>query len=350
MHYSFERKHGGVLLVQLKIAFLDEEEVYLEQLKGYLIRRNEVFFKVLTFSRVEIFLEKEQEEMAFDAVVMTLPFWEELKGHTFCSKKILLCEGEREAWMEDCLSVSKYQSAENLFRQISSMLWKESEEQTKRYPEHTAELIGIYSPVHHESQMVFSMTMAQILGESQKVLYINLMEHSGFYQLVNEEITEDIGDLIYGMMQEGHDFAAGLHRIRKTYRNFDYIPPVVNPEHLSEISKTLFEQLFMALKGLSGYDVILIDFGMVFLGFAEMIPVFGSFYCLGKEGMVNRYRIEEFLEYLKKEGEHTMAHMHRLLLPERIAYLEEGSPLDSGLYGGMGDYIRRCLYGGAEIE
>ncbi len=337
-------------MVQLKIAVLDEEEAYLEQLKGYFVCKNEKFFKIWTFSKVEIFLDKAEEETVFDAIVMTLSFWHKLENYKSCAKKILLCEGERDELTKDSLFVSKYQSVKKLFCQISSMLWKESEKEDGRFPENTAELIGVYSPVHHESQMIFSMTMAQIFGESQKVLYINLMEHSGFYQLVKGDITEDIGDLIYGMMQEEHDFTAGLHRIRQTYRNFDYIPPVVNPEHLSEISKPLFEQLFMALKKQSGYDVILIDFGMVFLGFAEMLPVFSSFYCLGREGMINRYRIDEFLEYLKKEGGHTMAHMNRILLPERIAYLEEGNPLDGGLYGGMGDYIRRCLYGGAEIE
>ena len=31
-------------MVQLKIAFLDEEEAYLERLKGYLIRKKEKFF------------------------------------------------------------------------------------------------------------------------------------------------------------------------------------------------------------------------------------------------------------------------------------------------------------------
>ena len=95
--------------------------------------------------------------------------------------------------------------------------------------------------------------------------------------------------------------------------------------------------------------MVIIDFGTVFLGFAEMMPVFESFYCLGKEGTVNRYRMEEFLEYLSKEGEHIMTHMNRVLLPEQMHFLEEGSPLECSLYGGMGDYIRRCLYGGTEI-
>lgn len=336
-------------MVQLKIAFLDEEEAYLERLKGYLVRKKEMFFKIWTFSNVDLFAEKEREGVMFDAVVLTAGFWEMMESYPFRSKKILLSEGLRKNALADCLFVPKYQSAKKLFCQISSMLWQQ-EEENMFYPEQIAKLIGVYSPVCHESQMVFSMTMAQILAESQKVLYLNLMEHSGFYRLTNTKASEDIGDLLYGMMQEGHDFAAELHRVRQTYRDFDYIPPVVNPEHLSEISKTLFEKLLLELRNRSGYDAILIDFGMVFLGFAEMIQVFGSFYCLGREGVVNHYRLEEFIQYLEKEGEHTKTNMNRLILPERMSFLEDGNPLDNGLYGSMGDYIRSILYGGVEFD
>ena len=49
-------------MVQLKIAVLDEEEAYLEQLKGYFVCKNEKFFKIWTFSKVEIFLDKAEEE------------------------------------------------------------------------------------------------------------------------------------------------------------------------------------------------------------------------------------------------------------------------------------------------
>ena len=334
-------------MIQLKIAFLDTEEAYLEQLKGYLMRRNETFFQIWTFSDTELFLKK-AKVAAFDAVVMTAPFWEALKESVLEAKKILLCEGVREERLKECPYVLKHQSAEKLFCQISAMLWQEDREE-KDFPEKTSELIGIYSPVHYENQMLFGMTMAQILGENQKVLYVNLMGHSGFYQLVRTDAQEDLGDLLYGMMQREGDFASGLHRIRQTYRNIDFIPPVVNPEHLSEISDSLLERFLMELKNRSGYAVVIIDFGAVCLGFTKIIPVFGSFYCLYKEGVVNRYRMEEFFAYLEKDGAHIAERIRRIKMPEHIAHPEDTNPLENGLYGGMGDYIRRSVYGGEQI-
>ncbi len=334
-------------MIQLKIAFLDEEELYLEQLKGYLVRKKEMFFKVWTFSKLESFLAgMDQEE--FDAVVMTYPFWEKTKDCQIPAKKILLWEEECKEQQAEGLFVEKYQSAEKLFCKISSFLWQEGQQRSD-FPGNAAELIGVYSPVHQEEQMLFSMTMAQILGEQQKVLYINLMEHSGFYGLLGTEAEADIGDLLYDMMQEGCDFAAGLHGICQSCRNFDYIPPAVNPEHLSEISRSLYEKLLTAVKTRSGYDVVIVDFGRIFLGFAEMLQLFGSFYCLEKEGRLNRCRAEEFQEYLEKECACVSARIHHLRLSERLTCPEEVNLLEANLYGGMGDYIRRTLYGGVEI-
>ena len=335
-------------MTQLKIAFLDEEKAYLEQLLGYLVQKKELFFQVSAYTKAEAFIKALKEGELYDAAVMTERFWDDLDACAFGGKKILLREGDQKESMQESLSVSKYQPAEKLLRQVSAMLWQKEDGLDGRIPK-AAELIGIYAPDHCEGQLLFGMTMAQILGERSKTLYVNLMEHSGFCRLTGTEVSEDIGDLLCGMMKKEYDFAAELHRTRGTYRNFDYISPASNPEHLSELSEALFGQLVWALKCRSGYDAVIVDFGRLFLGFAKMLPVFSSFYCLGKEGLANRYRTEEFLDYLAKEDGHAAEHMNCLTLPERLWIWEDASPLDGSLYGGMGDYIRRCLYGGAEI-
>lgn len=335
-------------MIQLKLAFLDEEEAYLEKLQGYLIRKKENFFKVRAFTRAEKYLEC-AEQCEFDAVVMTEGFLEE-PGRKLSGRQILLSEGRVPQIAEDLPSVAKYQSAEKLFAQISALLWRESNPCQDFFPERAAELIGIYSPVHCENQILFSMAMAQMMSEKEKVLYVNLMEHCGFYGVTGEEVSEDVGDLIYGMMETEYDFTAGLHRIRRSYMDFDYIPPAVNPEHLSEISKEQYERLMLELKNRSGYDVVVIDFGNVFLGFAEMLPILERLYCLGRENPVGRHQMDEFLEYLGREGRNACARLKKLLLPGQIGGMSEENPVASCLYGELGDFIRGCLYGGEEIE
>lgn len=335
-------------MIQLKIAFLDEEKAYLEQLQGYLVQKKESFFQISAYTKAEAFLKALKEGASYDAAVMTEHFWDKLDKGVFCGKKILLREGDLKESMKESLSVSKYQPAEKLLKQVSAMLWQEEGGLDGRIPK-AAELIGIYSPVRHEGQILFGMTMARVLGESRKTLYVNLMEHSGFGRLTGTEISEDIGDLLCGMMKKEYDFTAELRRACGTYRNFDYISPASNPEHLSELSEALFGQLILALKNRSGYDAVIIDFGRLFLGFAKMLPVFSSFYCLGKEGMANRYRMEEFFDYLAKEDGREEQRMNRITLPERLFVSEDAGLLDGSLYGSLGDYIRRCLYGGAEI-
>lgn len=335
-------------MTQYKIAFLDEEKAYLEQLQGYLAQKKEIFFRISAYTKAEAFLKALREGASYDAAVMTERFWEELDESPFRGRKILLRETDQKESMMENLSVSKYQPADKLLKEVSAMLWQEEGDFHARVPK-AAELIGIYSPARHEAQLLFGVTMARVLGESKKTLYVNLMEHSGFCRLIGKEAPGDIGDLLCGMMKEEYNFAAELCQTRATYQNFDYISPASNPEHLSELSETLFGQLVLALKNRSGYEAVIVDFGRLFLGFAKMLPVFSSFYCLGKEGIANRYRLEEFFDYIKKEDVHAAERMNRLMLPERFLISEDANPIDGSLYGGMGDYIRRCLFGGMEI-
>lgn len=334
-------------MVQLKIAVLDREREYLEQLLAYLVRKKESFFKVWTFFEVDAY-QKAAAREKFDALLVTGECLEELDIQKLQTRILLLREDGIPGFAKHLPAISKYQSAEDIFSQISALLWQESLPGEEWVPGRTTRMVGVYSPVCLGSQMLFSLTMAGVLGEQQKALYLNLQEHSGFYGITDSLAKEDIGDLIYGMMQKNHDFQAGLHRVRRTLLSFDYIPPAVNPEHLSEIPQNLYEELFLGLKNTSGYDVVIVDFGSVFLGFAQMLPAFETVYCLGKEGSLNRFRMEEFYEYLEKESDTAASRLKKLMIPEEVLPWEETDLLEKCLYGTLGDYVRSCL-GGLEI-
>lgn len=333
-------------MIQLRIAILDEETEYLERLNSYMVQKREYFFKIWTFSTWDYFQEASTTNR-FHAILATEVFFErvlELEGQ---GQKILLREEGILPEYQCVPNIYKYQSVERIFVQISNLIWEENGPSDHRVEGKQARLIGIYSPVHYADQMIFSMTMANILGENERVLYLNLQENTGFCKVTDTDAREDIGDLVYGMMQTDHDFYTGLHRVRRNFGNIDYIPPAGNPEHLSEITQNLYEELFLELKNRSGYDVVVVDFGTVFLGFAEILPVFEALYCIELPGVRNRYRVEEFFEYLAREGNQEQLKICPISLSDSMLRKEEPYPLEMSMYGEMGDYIRQTIGGAA---
>lgn len=64
------------------------------------------------------------------------------------------------------------------------------------------EVIGVYSPICHEMQMPFSMVLAQKLSTEKKVLYVNLMEHSGMLELLGVPGECDLGEVILALRRQ----------------------------------------------------------------------------------------------------------------------------------------------------
>lgn len=322
-------------MIRLRIAVLDQDREYLERLQAYLIQRKDIFFQILIYSDPNSYIQSKKQ---VDALLVTGDFWEAVVGKREGVKEILLHEGWIPKAAEGVFTIAKYQSAENLLRQVSAVFWQEKEKEGNICYAKQAKLIGVYSPMHIGSQLLVTMTMAKIIGEQEKVLYVNLMEHSGFYSLTETEPKEDIGDLLYGMLENDNDFTVGLHSIRKTYANFDYIPPITNPEHLSETPKELYEKLFRELKYKSGYDTVIIDFGRVFLGFAELVTVLEKLYCIGRNGKMDCCSMDEFEEYMSKEMHEKDKKIEKMILPEKFGYWESTYPLENSCYGEIGKY------------
>lgn len=63
------------------------------------------------------------------------------------------------------------------------------------------EIIGVYSPIGHEMQMPFSMVLSSVLAKQRRILYINLMQNTGFLQLFDSQAEYDIGDLTLRLMK-----------------------------------------------------------------------------------------------------------------------------------------------------
>lgn len=329
----------------LKVAILDTEEEYLRQLCGYMMEKKHSHILLETFLQGENFWEQGEN---FDVIIVCVSIW--LASPAFQNDKrvILLGEETIPVEAEGIPVVLKYQPVSRIMAQIAELSWQEKNKKDKWIQAVKAEVIGVYSPVHHEAQMMFSMTLAQLLGKNKKVLYLNFMENSGFKTLYQIEENIGLSEILYEALVPDGNICSAVLKTAVSVDEADCIPPVQNPEHLVECTKENYLKLLEDISRYSGYEVVIVDFGVIFSGFFHVLKHCSSIYCIGGKGSINHCRMQEFDEFLGTTiGEEGFI---RITLPEGLEFLMGEDIVQKGVYGVLGDYIRKVVLGGSAFE
>jgi len=208
-------------LHKLDVAFCDTNETYGERFAAYLMEHKAKEFTVHLFPEPELFLQKIKNEK-FDLVLLGSGFSEfgeqaVLSGMTV----LILSENIPERLSEDnsylqsgrkLTVIFKYQPMEAILHEMMVVTGGKKagkESFTDRLTK--LEIIGVYSPIGHEMQMPFSMVLSSVLAKQRRILYINLMQNTGFLQLFDSQAEYDIrkAEAIRYVKALGLDFIDG---------------------------------------------------------------------------------------------------------------------------------------------
>ena len=191
------------------------------------------------------------------------------------------------------------------------------------------EVIGIFSPVKHELQMMFSMLYAQNAGKEEKVLYINLMEFSGFSELFGER-DYDLSDVMMFVRNESYTLE-DIHTYIYDMENFSCIWPFTNPENVKEVKGSDVKKLLEWITEYTDYQTIILDIGMGITDYGELLLNCNKIYSLEKRGYLFEVQIIQFYSYLEKLGD--------ISFLERIESVE--IPCQSKMVFGGGNLLER---------
>ena len=103
-------------------------------------------------------------------------------------------------------------------------------------------------------QMPFSMVLAQKLSTEKKVLYVNLMEHSGMLELLGVPGECDLGEVILALRRQrltAETLGRGIHETEWMH----YVEPFDNPEDLGEMTAGDLQELISFLEKQTSYAV-----------------------------------------------------------------------------------------------
>ena len=208
---------------KIAVAVCDTDREYRDRFVTYLVERKAEEYAVSAFSMPEKLLEALEEEKPDLAICGTgfEEMAERLAGYDI--PVLVLQETMADAVAEpvtygsvpeSCRGICRYQSMEVILHEVQVMTLTGAGSRRMENVGTGMEVIGVYSPICHEMQMPFSMVLAQKLSTEKKVLYVNLMEHSGMLELLGVPGECDLGEVILALRRQrltAETLGRGIH-------------------------------------------------------------------------------------------------------------------------------------------
>lgn len=245
---------------KMNFAICDVEENYACSLMEYMTEQKNVPFEILAFSSLESLKEFLKENTLDTLLISAQMMCQDIKNLEI-RRIMILSEGELKEEISEYPAVYKYQPSEHLVAEVMNYYACQAIPKTWFLLKQNAQVIGVYSPVKRCGKTCFALTLGQILAETQRVLYINLEEYSGFSHLLEKEFSSDISDVMYFIRQNEGNILFKLNAVVQKLGKMDYIPPAFSAGDLGEVRPSEWLQLLEELLSAGGYETVILDLG-----------------------------------------------------------------------------------------
>ena len=188
------------------------------------------------------------------------------------------------------------------------------------------------------------MTLASVLGEKEKVLFLDLQENSGLSQLIPDQTTTGLEELL--VMAESGTYSTGrMVSCIGHMEHMDYVYPVENSECLCETGGAVYQNLIQVLAKELNYETVIINLGSRFSGFFDMMNDCQSIYLMKSSGALGQWRQKEFRRELELHGFWQMDdRIHEMSVPIPVnKSVSCESLIKQWEWNEFGDYIRRMI-------
>lgn len=326
------------------LAVCDCEVAYACNFVEYVNQKRNIPFEVQAFTSIET-LKAFAGEEDIEILLISDQAMEDAVLNLSIGKIIILSQGRKDPKLEEYPFVYKYQSSDNVIREVMSCY------ETERAPTlyvHTAKkkakLIGIYSPVGRAAKTSFALTMGQILARQEAVLYLNLEEYSGFEQLLGCTYERTLSDLIYHIRQGNSNLLIKINSMIQSMNNLDYLPPALSP---IDIQNTTYEEWMVLIQELvqySSYETIVLDFGDGVADLYTLLDTCDKVYMPIRKDVISTAKIQHFEHLLQMWGRDlVLSKIQKVKLPYHQTLKQGKDYFDELVWSELGDYVRELL-------
>ena len=325
------------------MAVYDVDPFYADKFAEFTNQRETLPFTAVAFTsleRLRAYTQRQQIEILLVGAEVADEELEDIRT----GQVIRLGDGGMAGPQESPV-VYKYQSSDNVLREVMACYQTQSEPMSFPAREMMCSITGVYSPVNRCGKTGFCLTMGQIMAKEQKVLYLNLEENSGLSQLTGTVYKSSLSDLLY-YFKQGEYSRLRLNAVLYTLGGMDYVAPAAYAEDLAQVQPQDLKRLIQQIAADGEHDVILLDLGRLGWGAENLLEICTQIYVPTLEDCVSAAKLEEWKRYLENSGRGSLTERMRWVkLPGQNITGPAESYLERLLWGEMGDYVRGMLKG-----
>lgn len=322
---------------RIHITILEEEEDYVRQLAFAIEKREKENLQVSWYTDLQRCLE---ENKGGELLLIGEEFQEESVVRRIrenCPGVILLLlssDGVTEEWSSYPV-IEKYSPVGNIIRRLYRYAAEGLGEDTY-LPDRKKHVIGVYAPWNLELSMLFCEVLLQMVSEPTPALYVSLQECLGRVADSAESEEENLSDVICFLRRRPDGASVRIKSVSRKLGKGWYLPPADNPEHLTEMTRTDYEQLWKAVMTQQEYQTIIMEFGSAYPKMYEDMRQCTVVYCPYQDEVLQEARRQQLERRLELCGEKELQ-LHFVKMPR---LLQGGGGKEELFCSSFGDTVR----------
>lgn len=300
-----------------KLWIADSNASYADAFMEYVNLKKSHLFQVRMCTEIDKLAEVFAKE-EIEVLLISAEWYEACKEFIHQKCVIFLSEGSLPKELGMYPAVYKYQSAENILREIM-YYYSEQETEEEYYTEVHKDnrVIGVYSPAGGIRKSKFALTLGLILAEDRNVLYLNLEECSGFTEILGGSHW-NLSDLVYYLRQTKNKtpFLYRLNSMVQKLDQMDYVPPCESYMDFRQITVEEWQRLLYLIRVQSSYDTVILDFGNVTGHEIDLLRQCNGIYVPTYPDIISQGRISQWQKYIQiLDGMDVLEKLQTLELP-----------------------------------
>lgn len=283
----------------MAIYFADSE--YLESFMNYIAERD-TGFVCSGFTKGDSLVSYARENDI--AVLLTdADCFENGAKHINSEMTVVLTERPDVETAPDVHTVNILQPVDEIVREILKAAAKTDISVAQGAHPIKGSIYSFFSPIGRSLKTTLAVAAAQQLADREKTIYLNLEPDSGFTVLCDREYDTDLSDLMFYLRDGVRDrVSLMLQSATCDLQGVSYIPPVMNPGDLYQISCDEIIQFFDVLQG-AGYGSIVLDMGSLLPGFEKILMASTHIYMPVRKDVMSSAKIAQLFSYFRSSGD-----------------------------------------------